>query len=57
MKCENCGKNEVNFVYQSNINGKVEQKHLCAECAKKLGYMKQFAANRSMMRNFFSDDF
>ena len=22
MKCENCGKNEVTFVYQSNINGK-----------------------------------
>ena len=29
MKCENCGKNEVTFVYQSNINGKVEEKHLC----------------------------
>lgn len=29
MKCENCGKNEVTFVYQSNINGKVEERHLC----------------------------
>ncbi len=26
MKCENCGKNEVTFVYQSNINGHVEDK-------------------------------
>ena len=25
MKCENCGKNEVTFVYQSNINGQVEE--------------------------------
>ena len=23
MKCENCGKNEVTFMYQSNINGKI----------------------------------
>ena len=28
MKCENCGKNEVTFVYQSNVNGQVEEKHL-----------------------------
>ena len=39
MKCENCGKNEVTFVYQSNVNGQVEEKHLCAQCAEKLGYM------------------
>ena len=57
MKCEHCGKNEVTFIYRSNINGKVEEKHLCAECAEKLGYTKQFAANRSMMRNLFSNDF
>ena len=37
MKCENCGKNEVSFVYRSNINGKREEKHLCADCARKLG--------------------
>ena len=56
MKCEHCGKNEVTFVYRSNINGKVEEKHLCADCAEKLGYTKRVAAtNRSLMRNFFSD--
>ena len=55
MKCENCGKNEVTFVYQSNINGKVTEKHLCSECAEKLGYTQQIAAHsRSMMQNFFS---
>ena len=58
MKCEHCGKNEVTFVYRSNINGKVDEKHLCADCAEKLGYTKKVAAqNRSLMRNFFSDDF
>ncbi|MBR3570166.1 MAG: UvrB/UvrC motif-containing protein [Oscillibacter sp.] len=58
MKCEHCGKNEVTFVYRSNINGKVDEKHLCADCAEKLGYTRRVAAqNRSMMRNFFSDGF
>jgi len=54
MKCEHCGKNEVSFVYQSNINGKVEEKHLCSECAEKLGYTQRLAArNQRMMQNFF----
>ena len=54
MKCENCGKNEVTFVYRSNINGKVEEKHLCSECAEKLGYTQRLnAQSRSMMNNFF----
>ncbi|WP_298032910.1 UvrB/UvrC motif-containing protein [uncultured Dysosmobacter sp.] len=54
MKCEHCGKNEVTFVYQSNINGKVEEKHLCSECAEKLGYTQRLAAqNQRMMQNFF----
>ena len=58
MKCEHCGKNDVTFVYRSNINGKVDEKHLCADCAEKLGYTNRVAAqNRAMMRNFFSDDF
>ena len=58
MKCEHCGKNEVTFVYRSNINGQVDEKHLCADCAEQLGYTKRVAAhNRSLMRDFFSDDF
>jgi protein arginine kinase activator len=39
MKCQNCGKEEVNFHFTSNINGNVTEKHLCAECASKLGLM------------------
>lgn len=61
MKCEHCGKNEVTFVYQSNFNGKVTEKHLCGECAKELGYAKQFAEHQHMMQGFFGrgllDDF
>ena len=58
MKCENCGKNEVSFVYRSNINGKVEEKHLCQECAEKLGYaQKIFANRRSLMDEFMGDGF
>ena len=61
MKCENCGKNEVSFVYQSNINGKREEKHLCADCARKLGYADGiFAQQRLMMRgmeSLFDDSF
>lgn len=58
MKCENCGKNEVTFVYQSNINGHVEEKHLCSDCAGKLGYNRRIAAHRQqMMQNFFGGGF
>ncbi len=54
MRCENCGKNEVTFVYQSNINGRVTEKHLCADCAEKLGYTQKIAArSQRMMQNFF----
>ena len=54
MKCENCGKNEVTFVYQSNVNGHVTEKHLCAECAEKLGYTQKLAAHsQRMMRGLF----
>ena len=62
MKCENCGKNEVTFVYQSNVNGQVTEKRLCSECAEKLGYTQRLAAHsQRMMQNLFSgslfDDF
>lgn len=58
MKCENCGKNEVTFVYQSNINGHVEEKHLCAGCAEKLGYTRQVAAHsQRMMQSLFGGGF
>lgn len=57
MKCEHCGKNEVTFVYQSNINGKVTEKHLCGECAEQLGYTKHIAAHNRRMQSFLNDGF
>lgn len=57
MKCENCGKNEVSFVYRSNINGKVEEKHLCHECAEKLGYTQKIQDSYSGFQNLFRNSF
>lgn len=38
MKCTNCGKNDVNFYYESNVNGHITRQQLCSECAQKLGF-------------------
>lgn len=57
MKCEHCGKNEVTFVYQSNINGQVTEKHLCADCAAKLGFTQQLAARHQQMMDSFDSLF
>ena len=38
MKCEKCGKSEVNFHYSSNVNGNITETHLCAQCAAESGY-------------------
>ena len=57
MKCENCGRNEANFVYRSNINGRTEEHHLCQACAEKLGYTLGFFAQRpSVMDSFFGNN-
>ena len=55
MKCEHCGKNEVTFVYRSNVNGNVTEKHLCSECAEKLGVTQRLTEHsRRMMQGFDS---
>ena len=57
MKCENCGKNEANFVYRSSINGRTEEHHLCQACAEKLGYTRSFFDQRpSVMDSFFGNN-
>lgn len=57
MKCENCGKNEANFVYRSSINGRTEEHHLCQACADKLGYTRSFFDQRpSVMDSFFGNN-
>ena len=54
MKCENCGKSEINFHYSSNVNGSVTETHLCADCAAKSGYEfgRLFDMN-SLLNGFF----
>lgn len=60
MKCEKCGKNEVNYYYSSNINGKVTEKHLCSECAKEFEKGREYMNTNDMfaeMENMFSGIF
>ena len=38
MLCEVCKKRQATVRYRENINGKVTEKFLCAECAKASGY-------------------
>ena len=47
MLCEKCGKNEATYHLKQNINGKVMEKHLCAECAAEEPEFKDFG-----MENF-----
>lgn len=54
MKCENCGKNEVTFVYHSSINGAVTEKHLCSACAEALGYA-QTLRDHSLFRDAWNE--
>lgn len=53
MKCQHCGKNDATFYYRSNINGRVTEQHLCADCARQIGLAQEMPA----MRSLFADDF
>ena len=57
MKCDKCGKNEATFYYKSNINGKVTETHLCADCARESEYANGFEAGlEGLMSNFMNMD-
>lgn len=43
MLCQNCGKNEATTHIKQIINGDMAESHLCAECAKSLGYSDVFS--------------
>ena len=54
MKCQNCGKNEINFHYSSNVNGCVTETNLCSQCAEGAGYdMNELFDTRSIYNEFF----
>ncbi len=44
MKCTNCGKNNAVAHYRFELNGEVQEAHLCAECAAKLQPEREFVS-------------
>ncbi len=63
MMCEHCGKKEATFYYKTNVNGTVNEQHLCHDCAKELGYLNDMKThfanfdrfNKGLLADF--DDF
>ena len=49
MKCQKCGKEEVNFHYSSNINGEIREIHLCSGCTAEAGYAETFNSPDDML--------
>ncbi len=37
MICDECKKNQASVFYKTNVNGVIQQKNLCGECASKYG--------------------
>lgn len=58
MKCTNCGANNASFHYKSNINGKLTELHLCADCARELDHtgftQEPHDYFSSMLQGFFA---
>lgn len=56
MFCENCGKNTATTHIKHTLNGVMSEKHLCTECAAKLGYSMKFADSFSdILSSMFGD--
>ena len=54
MKCQKCGKEEVNFHYSSNINGEIREIRLCSGCAAEAGYTEAFTGPDEMFSEVFN---
>ena len=52
MLCQNCGKKPATTFLKKTINGETTEIHLCADCARKLGYVQRMQPD-----SFFGDDF
>ncbi len=60
MKCEKCNEREANFFYSSNYNGRKQERHLCAECAREEGFGDLMQSPSAMFDGAFGsffDDF
>lgn len=53
MLCEKCKKNEACYHSTLIVNGNSKSTHLCADCAKKEGVMKD--NSNKFFKNFFKD--
>ncbi len=51
MKCERCGRNDATMHYRRVVNGYETEAHLCADCARALGYQTDWG---SPMQELFS---
>lgn len=57
MLCSNCSLKEASFHYKYILNGKKSEIHLCSDCAKTLGYIKEqdsFLGHSNFLGDFFS---
>ena len=58
MLCQHCNHNEATTHVKSNINGKITEHWLCADCAKEMGYGNMFSDFHSdfpsLLGSFFS---
>lgn len=57
MKCQNCGKNQVNVRYMQVINGKKTELNLCEECANEMNLGMNFNFDFENEIEDFFDDF
>ncbi|MCH5320364.1 MAG: UvrB/UvrC motif-containing protein [Eubacterium sp.] len=55
MLCQHCNKNEATTHIKKNINGQVDEMHLCSKCAKELGVMEEF--KMPSMNDLFANSF
>ncbi len=52
MKCTNCGENNACYHYKYNINGKITEAHLCADCAAKMEGNGELAKLNDAFKDF-----
>ena len=55
MLCQNCGKNEATTHIKQIVNGDMAESHLCAECAKNLGYSDMLSGFGLDLSEFLGD--
>jgi len=56
MLCEICGENIANTHIKTNTNGKLEEYHLCSQCAKTKGYSNMFEDFGNFFTGFSAHD-